>query len=239
MTELETLNRARMYLEKLANGVNPLDGTTVPEDDVIHQVRISRCLFYVADVLRQVIENGGVHPQEKMKKAPFSLPLEQRAAFAFSSVPIPISEVTKRINDLNANADVEKLSYRTIGDWLLSIGMLEKELNGDGKTVKRPTPQGRQIGISLDARMGQNGAYFVVVYDVTAQHFLLDNLDAVIAFENAKMENQGQPWLPEQDKCLIDLYQKNVPIKEIALALKRNSGAVRSRLKKLGLYTKE
>ena len=30
------------------------------EDDVINNVRISRCLFYVSDVLRQVIENGGV-----------------------------------------------------------------------------------------------------------------------------------------------------------------------------------
>ena len=64
MTELETLERAKMYLEKLANGINPVDGIPVPDEDVINNVRLSRCFFYVADVLRQVIENGGVSPQK-------------------------------------------------------------------------------------------------------------------------------------------------------------------------------
>ena len=29
MTELETLERAKMYLEKLANGINPIDGSVI------------------------------------------------------------------------------------------------------------------------------------------------------------------------------------------------------------------
>ena len=97
MTELETLERAKMYMEKLANGINPVDGIPVPDEDVINNVRLSRCFFYVADVLRQVIENGGVSPQKKLKKVPFSLPVEKRSAFVFSTTPIPISEVSKRI----------------------------------------------------------------------------------------------------------------------------------------------
>ena len=60
MTELETLERAKMYLEKLANGINPIDGSVIPDGDIVNHVRISRCFFYVSDVLRQVIENGGV-----------------------------------------------------------------------------------------------------------------------------------------------------------------------------------
>ena len=31
MTELETLERAKMYMEKLANGINPIDGTLEAE----------------------------------------------------------------------------------------------------------------------------------------------------------------------------------------------------------------
>lgn len=235
MTELETLERARMYMEKLANGINPIDGTPVPNDDVINNVRLSRCFFYVADVLQHIIENGGVGPQVKIKKSPFSLTMEQRESFAFSSIPIPISEVAKRINDLNINENMVRFPYRAIRDWLMSIGMLEETLDGDGKTVKRPTRQGESAGISLDARMGQNGTCFVVVYDVAAQHFIVDNLDAITTFENANKENQGQPWTQEQDNCLRDLYEKGVPISEIAITLKRNSGAIRARLKKLNI----
>ena len=59
MTELETLKRAKMYVDKLANGVNPLNDEHVKDDDVINNVRISRCLFYVSSVLSKVIDNGG------------------------------------------------------------------------------------------------------------------------------------------------------------------------------------
>ena len=31
MTELETLERAKMYMEKLANGINPIDGSVIPD----------------------------------------------------------------------------------------------------------------------------------------------------------------------------------------------------------------
>lgn len=36
MTELETIQRAKMYMDKLANGINPIDDTRVPEDDTIN-----------------------------------------------------------------------------------------------------------------------------------------------------------------------------------------------------------
>ena len=57
MTELETMERAKMYIEKMANGIDPLSGRPVQEGDLINNVRISRCLFYVADILQKVIDN--------------------------------------------------------------------------------------------------------------------------------------------------------------------------------------
>ena len=52
MTELEKIERAKTYMEKLANGINPLDDTAAPDGDMINQVRLSRCFFFVSDVLR-------------------------------------------------------------------------------------------------------------------------------------------------------------------------------------------
>lgn len=60
MTELEKIERAKTYMEKLANGINPIDDTMVPDKDIINNVRLSRCFFFVSDVLRQIIENGGI-----------------------------------------------------------------------------------------------------------------------------------------------------------------------------------
>ena len=72
MTELEIMQHAKDYLDKLAKGIDPLTGREVPEGEVINNVRISRCLLYVSDVLRQVIENGGVigAPSKKGELAP-------------------------------------------------------------------------------------------------------------------------------------------------------------------------
>ena len=67
MTELEKIAYAKTYIEKLANGINPLTDQPVPDADSINNVRISRCLFYVSDLLRQIVENGGVS-QRKQKR---------------------------------------------------------------------------------------------------------------------------------------------------------------------------
>lgn len=235
MTELETLKRAQIYMEKLANGINPIDGISVPDDDVINNVRLSRCFFFVADVLRQVIDNGGVSQQKKPSKAPFFLSVEKRSAFAFSSTPISISEVTKRINALRDDENMTAISYHAIRDWLISLGMLEEVLKDGRKSTKCPTLQGNNIGITLENRTGLKGDYSVIVYNLMAQHFILDHLDAVMDLERTKEENQGQPWSQEHERCLLDLYRKGVPINEIAITLKRNNNAIRARLKTLGL----
>ena len=74
MTELEIMQHAKGYLDKLARGIDPITDREAPEDDVINNVRVSRCLFYVSDVLRQVIENGGIQVQavKNRDKTPFS-----------------------------------------------------------------------------------------------------------------------------------------------------------------------
>ncbi len=234
MTELETLERAKMYMEKLANGINPIDGSVIPDEDVVNNVRLSRCFFYVADVLRQVIENGGVVSQKSSKKEPFALSAEERAGFAFADDPLTISEIVKRINDLVTDENMTKLTAPMVTEWLVNIGVLFIEMNAEGKNVKRPSPQGISIGISVEARTSMNGPYSAVIYNRDAQQFVIDNLDAALDMYREKTENQGQPWSPEHDRCLLDLHQKGVPMREIAVTLKRNAGSVRARLKKLG-----
>ncbi|MBQ8504436.1 MAG: hypothetical protein IJ491_09220 [Clostridia bacterium] len=185
MTELEKIAYAKSFIDKLANGISPLDDTSIKEDDIVNNIRLSRCFFFVSDILRQVIENGGIK-QKKNKRSKFELSEEQLSKFAYSDLPIPISEIAKRLNLLITDETMKKISHRDLTNWLISIGLLKEISSLDGKTAKRPTEQGEAMGILTEQRTGQQGTYTVVIYDRAAQSFIIDNLDAVIALKYNK-----------------------------------------------------
>ena len=47
--------------------------------------------------------------------------------------------------------------------------------------------------------------------------------------------NAYEPWTPEQEEILKRMFKNGAPIKDIASALKRQPGAISSRIRKLGL----
>ena len=180
-TELEMLERAKVYMEKLANGIDPISDTEVQDDDCINNVRLSRCFFYVADVLGKVIDNGGfIAPiGKKSGTIPFAITEEQLKNYEFSQNPISISEIAKRINRLIANADMKNITYNNIADWLVGVGMLEvQEINQSKRRVA--SESGAKIGITMEKRIGSDGEYMAVMYGKQAQQFIIDNMDAVV-----------------------------------------------------------
>ena len=182
MTELEKIAYAKAYVERLANGINPVTGQVVPDGDVINNIKISRCLFYVSDLLRQVVENGGIsQPKAKIVKQPFQLDYEARKQFRYSESPITISEIAKRINELIPIENMQKLSYKFLLDWLMESNFLEIIPDVNGKMIRNPTRNGTMLGITLEHRESPRGPYSVIVYSLDAQKFILDNLDGVIA----------------------------------------------------------
>lgn len=192
MTELEKIAYAKTFIDKLANGINPLDDTPISDDDIANNVRISRCFFYVSDILRQVYENGGVTKPKRARKIPFSLTVEQLEKFEYSVDPIPVSEIAQRIHKLVENENMEKISYRQINQWLLNVGMLYLLDTGGKRPVKRPTEEGNQIGMIVETRAGRYGEYQVVLYNEDAQYFILDNLDAVAVTQVKKGKTYEQ-----------------------------------------------
>ena len=70
MTEKEIIKHAKDYIDSLANGTNPLTGEPVNESDVVNNVRISRCLFYVSEILEKVL-NGERNILPRVKKSKF------------------------------------------------------------------------------------------------------------------------------------------------------------------------
>ena len=164
MTELETMQRAKMYLDKLSRGIDPITDREMPEDAVLNNVRICRCLHYVSGILEQVIANGGAIGE----KAPFAISRERMASIPLSS------------NRAADDPSRKKLKATDITNWLLERGYLQKELGPDGKQRRAPTELGLRSGISAQMQQGQNGYYLSISYDINAQRLILDHLEEIL-----------------------------------------------------------
>ena len=235
MTELEMINRAKTYIDKLANGVNPLTDEPVSENDIVNNVRISRCFFYISDLLRRFAEGGFPEAAKKGKKQPFIITEEQRKRFEFSETPISVSEIARRFNAAVNTEGAVQMRYSGITFWLIESGLLSVDRREDGREVKLPTAAGMELGISQEVRSGANGSYTVVVYNENAQRYIVDNIDAILEAEKLRFKMQGMPWSQAEDGFLEEQAARGIPVYDIALALKRNISSVRARTKKLGL----
>lgn len=240
MTEIEKIAYAKSFIDKLANGVNPIDDSVIPDGDVVNNVRLSRCFFYVSDILRQVIENGGITPapmvkEKKSKKLPYTFSHEQAEQFEYSDIPITATEIFNRIIAVGPQEGVKKFPKRNLTKWLLCLELIE-EIIINNTRIKRPTDSGKEIGILLEERQGQYGSYYVILYNREAQQFIIDNIEAILAFDNetykAKMnlDNQGKPWDMEHDERLVALFNEGLLVRDIAAILKRSEKAIRIRL---------
>lgn len=72
----EKLRFATEWISKLANGVNPINDCTLSENDIVNNIHISRCLFYVANLL----ENIGTPKPRVRKQYELEFQLYQEAA---------------------------------------------------------------------------------------------------------------------------------------------------------------
>jgi len=183
-TELEKLERAKLYIEQLANGIDPISGHELPEDSALNQVRLSRCFFYVAEVLGQVIGNGG---QVQRGGAVPLLPPFELSAELRAKIPIEPSVMIKRFSEsINALADlsaVRKLKMTALTAWLEEQGYLRGDMY-NGKKRRVPTDKGRAAGIASDERQGQHGGYTATLYDENAQRLMIAHLNEIIAISN-------------------------------------------------------
>lgn len=114
--EIKILERANLYIDKLSRGIDPLTNQPVPSNEIIHNERISRSLNYVSEVLSNVINNK----REEAENTPEpSNSKFHKKYFKYSSDPISISEITRRINNIHDDADVQKVGRSKLIDLLI------------------------------------------------------------------------------------------------------------------------
>ncbi len=174
MTELETMQRAKMYMDQLAQGIDPISAQALPEDSALNNIRLARCFFYVSGILEQVIRNGG--QVGSVQKSEFTITPEQLASVNVCAYPVRITEFADALLQAVDSRTIKKLNVVKVTNWLIEKGLLAKEQTPDGKSRRVPTAAGRELGISTQLRQSPDGEYQAIYYDSNAQRFLLNHL---------------------------------------------------------------
>lgn len=159
-------------INKLANGVNPLNGSILPDSDIVNNVHVSRCLFFVANLLDDVGKKKST--TAKQHDLEFQLTPELAAKVNITE-RTGIAMFVKEINKLIPE-NMKPLAAPKVTQWLVSAGYLEELERSDGHKYKTPTELGASIGLSSAWREGTQGQYLAIFYDAHAQRFILDNL---------------------------------------------------------------
>ena len=185
--DMGKLEKALIYVDRIADGKNPVNNMPADDDAVLNNPNVIRCMFFVKEALTVLKNNGGVVGKVvKIKKKDF--PLEALSEFHFEEK----KTITKFVEQLSApiNQDeYEKLSYKIITDWLKKNGYLS-EVNDEkiGKKVTITTEKGRAAGITHSLQNNLNGApYYRVEYDKPAQEFIISILPALLAENNSQV----------------------------------------------------
>ena len=180
MTEIEKIAYAKSFIDKLAIGIDPTDGTLIPDGEVALNPRLSKCFLYVADILSKIIENPSALA-EMYKTHEWIVTSDVLARIECSALRVGISTFAKRVND--ALRSTRKFTATEINNWLLREGYLTRIATSDKKTTKRPTQKGINLGITTDEVMKENGrTKYYVRCNMNAQCFIRDHLSEIIEF---------------------------------------------------------
>jgi hypothetical protein len=176
--EKEKIIKAGEILNKMANGVNPVNGAPIDTDCFLQDPRIIRCLFFVQQVLNKVVE-GSINNGSR-KAAQFIITAAEKSKVRFLEGNIGINQFARCINsviDLNRS---RKITGVEINKQLKKMGILAEELLADGKKRTIVNESSYKYGIETEKRNYNGVEYDMVCFNDIGKKFLLDDLEKIL-----------------------------------------------------------
>ena len=174
--DLTKLDVAIKYVERIAEGLNPVNNLPVENDEVLNNPNVIRCMYFVKEILEEVRRNDGVIGGRKDKKGEIMFPIETLDLFQYQEDKT-ITHVLKQIYAPVEELNVKKISAMKINAWMKEGGYLEDEVGaGTGKNSKIPTEKGKLLGLYVIEKEYNGRSYQAVMYDKNAQEFLVEQL---------------------------------------------------------------
>lgn len=200
------LEQAKMYMDYLANGVDPVSNTDA-DTDTLHKEQVIACFKYISDVLTKNIYEA--ETDTKHSNTDFYITDEQCAELNVYSYNCKVSELANEINRVTATNETKKLSATWINDWL----EFESYLCKSDLRSRIATDKGKQLGITSAYRKRDNGdEYYINFFKEQAQKFVYDHVSEIIAYRNERfpqMEHLIQSIDYPPDLSVREYIQRN------------------------------
>lgn len=198
MTDNERYYTTKIYLDKLANGMNPVTGEDLPEDTILNDIYLCRAFALAADIIEEVIRNGcRVTPiRDTRDRLPFSITEQQRGKIVMSEAPVAISVISRRVERV-LDRDIRPIAPAKMTEWLEAQGLLKTLVDENGKRTRVSTEEGEKLGIVTRKESMRNGEEILKnYYDINAQAFVIANLTEIAAFTDTRIRYGS----PEKEK---------------------------------------
>ena len=228
------LDIAIQYIRRMAEGRNPVNNRPAPENEVLTNVNVNRCLKFVEEILTDVRSAGGtvglVQKSSAARKPSIAeiFPYEVLSGFKYEQDQ-QISYFLKQVTGLLPEDQSMTIQATMVTDWLRENGYLEKRMFEDtGKENSVPTEKGIDLGLYAEKAGAFPNEYYRVYYNQNAQQFIVDNLrrilteTAEIRARNRREKNKSA--LSEKKKALQQTGPAEKKMQEAAASPRNGEG---------------
>lgn len=175
INDIERIEKAKIIIQKIANGTNPTNGLPIETDSFIQDPRIIRCFYYVSEVLQGVI--NGSYSNKKITD--FIITNEQKSKVIFTEGNIGVNEVSKCINEQINSLISKKVSGAYLNKGLKKLGILT-EVEDDGKKRTSTNENSKDYGFFLEKRNFNGREYDMVLINDVGKKYILDNIENIM-----------------------------------------------------------
>lgn len=170
---INKLDKAIIYVDRIANGYNPVSNEQVINDSVLNNPNVIRCMFFIKEILKEVKENGGVIGKKKvLPKISFDTGILDKFVYVEDK---SISNFIKPIYDLIDNENMEKIKVKEILCLLKENNYIVRQMDKESGLIGLiATDKGRMIGIYNEIRSINGKDYIATIYNKNAQEFIIN-----------------------------------------------------------------
>lgn len=182
--DLMKLDVAITYIERMAEGNNPVKNIPAEDDSVLNNPNVVRCMYFVRDVLKQVRDNGGKIGGRGSRSLKTPFPFECLSKFVYQEDK-SISKFLSQIKLLAEDENVKGIGIAPITGWLKQMDYLVDEYDQtDHQKSTRTTAKGEQFGLYMEPRISARGQeYNIIMYSRKAQEFIVQHMEAILKGE--------------------------------------------------------
>ena len=180
------LKKSKDYIDKLVEGINPVNGKPISTREVIYDYKVSRQLEFLSEYIKNEISR--LESNEKTKKEDddeelieFELTDKELKKIELSEKPISLADICNMLNHLRPSSKMRKLKAISAIEVLNAFGMIDR--------VRRkiiPTEQGTALGIQFKEFQSNGATLTKVLYSREAQQFVIDHLKEITEINKTK-----------------------------------------------------